>query len=64
MFQADGSVKHLTPIVSACIGCHTKEPAKAHMEAQIANVGRESCVVCHGSAREFAVDKMHRKGRE
>ena len=26
--------------------------------------GQESCVVCHGSGREFAVDKMHRKGRE
>ena len=62
--QADGSVKSLTPIVSACVGCHTREPAKAHMEAQIAAVGRESCVVCHGTGREFAVDKMHLKGRE
>jgi OmcA/MtrC family decaheme c-type cytochrome len=62
--QADGTVKSLTPIMSACIGCHTREPAKAHMEAQIASVGRESCAVCHGTGREFAVDKMHRKGRE
>ncbi|MSP38942.1 MAG: OmcA/MtrC family decaheme c-type cytochrome [Deltaproteobacteria bacterium] len=62
--QADGSVKPLTPIMSACVGCHTREPAKAHMEAQIASIGRESCVVCHGRGREFAVDKMHRKGRE
>ncbi len=62
--QADGTVKSLTPIVSACVGCHTREPAKAHMEAQIASVGRESCAVCHGAGREFAVDKMHRKGRE
>ncbi len=62
--QADGSVKQLTPIMSACVGCHNKEPAKAHMEAQIAAVGRESCVVCHGVAREFSVEKMHRKGRE
>jgi len=64
MPQADGSVKPLSPIMSACVGCHTREPAKAHMEAQIASVGRESCVVCHGRGREFAVDKMHRKGRE
>jgi OmcA/MtrC family decaheme c-type cytochrome len=62
--QADGSVRQLTPIMSACVGCHTREPAKAHMEAQIAAVGRESCAVCHGAGREFAVDKMHRKGRE
>lgn len=59
--QADGSVKQLTPIMSACVGCHTKEPAKAHMEAQVAAIGRESCVVCHGVGREFSVEKMHRR---
>jgi OmcA/MtrC family decaheme c-type cytochrome len=64
MPQADGTTKPLTPIMSACVGCHTREPAKAHMEAQIAAVGRESCVVCHGAGREFAVDVMHRKGRD
>jgi len=61
MPQADGTVKALTPIMSACVGCHTKEPAKAHMEAQVAAVGRESCVVCHGVGREFSVEKMHRR---
>lgn len=64
MHQADGTIKYLSPIMSACIGCHTGEPAKAHMEAQIASAGRESCVVCHGAGREFAVDRMHRKGRD
>jgi OmcA/MtrC family decaheme c-type cytochrome len=62
--QADGSVKLLPPIMSACVGCHNKEPAQAHMEQQIASSGKESCVVCHGVAREFSVEKMHRKGRE
>ncbi|TMA12185.1 MAG: OmcA/MtrC family decaheme c-type cytochrome [Deltaproteobacteria bacterium] len=61
MPQADGTVKHLPPIMSACVGCHTKEPAKAHMEAQVAAVGRESCVVCHGVGREFSVEKVHRR---
>ena len=61
MPQLDGTMKALTPIMSACVGCHTKEPAKAHMEAQIAAVGRESCVVCHGVGREFSVEKMHRR---
>ncbi len=59
--QADGAAKLLTPIMSACIGCHTNEPAKAHMEAQVAAVGRESCVVCHGVNREFSVEKVHRR---
>lgn len=61
MPQPDGVTKPLTPIMSACVGCHAKEPAKAHMEAQIAAVGRESCVVCHGVGREFSVEKMHRR---
>jgi len=61
MPQLDGTTKPMTPIMSACVGCHTKEPAKAHMEAQIAAVGRESCVVCHGAGREFSVEKMHRR---
>ena len=62
--QADGSVKLLPPIASACGGCHNKEPAQIHMEAQTAAGGRESCVVCHGVNREFSVVKMHMKGRE
>ena len=62
--QADGGVKLLSPIMSACVGCHNKEPAQIHMLAQTASSGRESCVVCHGAGRDFAVDKMHQKGRE
>ncbi|HTM07530.1 MAG TPA: OmcA/MtrC family decaheme c-type cytochrome [Verrucomicrobiae bacterium] len=62
--QADGSVKQLPPIASACGGCHNKEPAQIHMEQQTAAGGRESCVVCHGVGREFAVAKMHQKGRD
>jgi hypothetical protein len=34
------------------------------MEQQTAGGGRESCVVCHGVGREFAVTKMHLKGRD
>lgn len=64
MPQPDGMTKPLTPIMSACVGCHNREPARAHMDAQIVQVGRESCVVRHGRGREFAVGKMHRKGRE
>ena len=59
--QADGTMKPLPPIMSACVACHTQEPAKAHMEAQVAAVGRESCVVCHGVGREFSVEKVHRR---
>jgi OmcA/MtrC family decaheme c-type cytochrome len=59
--QTDGSVKLLSPIMTACLGCHTREPARAHMEAQVASGNRESCVVCHGVGRDFSVEKVHRR---
>jgi OmcA/MtrC family decaheme c-type cytochrome len=62
--QADGGVKYIPPIASACGGCHNKEPAQVHMEQQTAAGGRESCVVCHGVGRDFAVTKVHQKGRD
>jgi OmcA/MtrC family decaheme c-type cytochrome len=59
--QADGTLKAIQPITSACIACHTKETAKAHVETLTASNGQESCVVCHGVGREFAVEKVHRR---
>jgi OmcA/MtrC family decaheme c-type cytochrome len=58
---ADGGVTVIQPITSACVGCHTKETAKAHMETLTASTGQESCVVCHGTGREFSVEKVHRR---
>jgi OmcA/MtrC family decaheme c-type cytochrome len=58
--QTDGTVKALQPIMSACVGCHTAEPAKLHMETMIFN-GQESCVTCHGVGRSFAVNKVHQR---
>ena len=59
--QADGTLKAIQPITSACIACHTKETAKAHVETLTASNGQESCVVCHGVGREFSVEKVHRR---
>ena len=59
--QADGTIKAIQPITSACIACHTKETAKAHVETLTAANGQESCVVCHGVGREFSVEKLHRR---
>jgi OmcA/MtrC family decaheme c-type cytochrome len=60
MPQTDGTMKPLPPITSACVACHTKEAAKAHMDAQTP-AGRESCTVCHGRGRDFSVEKVHRR---
>jgi OmcA/MtrC family decaheme c-type cytochrome len=59
--QTDGTVKAIQPITSACIACHTKETAKLHAETMTAINGQETCVVCHGVGRQFAVEKVHRR---
>lgn len=59
--QADGSVKEMQPITSACIACHTKETAKIHVDTMTAQNGQEACVTCHGVGRTFAVEKVHRR---
>ena len=59
--QPDGTVKAIQPITSACIACHTKETAKLHAETMTAINGQETCVVCHGIGRQFAVEKVHRR---
>lgn len=61
MPQADGTIRSVPPITAACASCHTKEPAKAHIETQTASGGRESCVVCHAVGKEFSVSKAHQR---
>jgi OmcA/MtrC family decaheme c-type cytochrome len=58
---ADGSTQTIQPITSACIACHTKEPAKVHVDTMTASNGQEACVTCHGAGRSFAVEKVHRR---
>jgi len=59
--QADGSIKVIQPITSACVGCHTKEAAQVHMDTMTSVNGQEACVTCHGVKRAFAVEKVHRR---
>lgn len=59
--QADGSVKAIQPIASACVGCHTKAAAQAHMDTMTSQTSGEACVTCHGVGRAFAVEKVHRR---
>ena len=59
--QADGAVKAIQPITSACVGCHSKEAAQIHMDTMTTVNGQEACVTCHGVGRAFAVEKVHRR---
>ncbi len=55
--QADGASKRMQPITSACIACHTKEPAKNHIDTMTSTNGQEACVTCHGVGRSLPSKK-------
>ena len=46
-----------TPV---CAGCHGSPEAGAHMEANTAPSGAESCRICHGEGEEEDVTLVHR----
>jgi len=48
----------LGPAAAACLGCHDSENASAHAATMTSPFG-ESCAACHGSGRDFAVERVH-----
>ena len=49
----------IPPMSSACTSCHDSDEAWAHVEAETASAGKESCEVCHAEGRPYAVSVMH-----
>ncbi len=45
---------------SACGGCHTGDAETAHMDANTAPNGAESCAVCHGQGEAVSVELAHK----
>jgi hypothetical protein len=45
---------------SACASCHADAATTAHIDANTAPNGAESCAVCHGQGKEFSVALMHK----
>ncbi len=43
----------------ACGSCHDSDAATAHISVQTSLSGYESCEVCHGAGRDWAVEVMH-----
>jgi OmcA/MtrC family decaheme c-type cytochrome len=43
---------------TACLGCHSSQPAAAHAFTMTAPFG-EACAACHGPGAEFSVDQVH-----
>ena len=54
----------IPPISSACTACHDSDEAWAHVESQTTSSGSESCEVCHGEGRPYAVSVVHSEGGE
>lgn len=42
-----------------CGSCHDDAAAHAHIDVQTSQGGVESCSVCHGEGKEWAVESMH-----
>jgi OmcA/MtrC family decaheme c-type cytochrome len=52
------------PSTAACLGCHDNKDAAAHAFLNTANfpgnaTPAEACATCHGSGKDWAVDRMH-----
>ena len=55
-----GEVVSVTPLITGvCSGCHDDAAAKAHAALATTADKTETCGVCHGAKRDFAVDKVH-----
>lgn len=53
-----GLINPVSPITSACTGCHTHVHAASHALTNTSQLG-EACEACHGADAEFAVSKVH-----
>jgi OmcA/MtrC family decaheme c-type cytochrome len=45
---------------AVCNACHDSDAATAHIDAQTAPSGYESCEVCHGADGQWSVELMHK----
>ncbi len=53
-------VNAIQPIAAACTACHDSAAAKAHAALNTAPDKTETCAVCHGEGKEFAVGTVHK----
>ncbi|MBI5300748.1 MAG: OmcA/MtrC family decaheme c-type cytochrome [Chloroflexi bacterium] len=54
-------IKVLQPIAATCSGCHANVQVKGHIEIMTSASGIETCAICHGPGRDFAVDQVHKR---
>ncbi len=54
-------VKVMQPIAAACTACHANAQVTGHANIMTGQAGVETCAICHGPGRDFAVDKVHKR---
>lgn len=59
IMEAGKVVQTIQPIAAACTACHDSQKAKDHASLQTTREGSETCILCHGEGRDFAVSKVH-----
>ncbi len=52
-------INPLQPITGACLSCHTEKSTAAHAAVMTSPALGESCAACHGTNRDFSVDRAH-----
>ncbi len=52
-------VQTVQPITAACTACHDAASVKGHASLMTASDQGETCEVCHGEGKDFAVSKVH-----
>jgi OmcA/MtrC family decaheme c-type cytochrome len=58
--QSGQVIRTWQPVTATCIGCHSNQVKVAHFQLTTGANGVETCSICHGPGRDFAVDKVHR----
>lgn len=58
--QAGNVVSTILPTRAVCTACHDGAAAGGHIDLQTTASGLETCEVCHGAGKEFAVTTVHR----
>ncbi len=59
--QGGQVVKVIQPIAAACTACHANAQVTGHAAIMTTSTGVETCAVCHGPGRDFAVDQVHKR---
>jgi cytochrome c553 len=59
--QGGQVVKVIQPIAAACTACHANPQVTGHASIMTSSTGVETCAICHGPGRDFAVDSVHKR---